>query len=230
MTVLQTVLGRKRVSKDKSDFYAADQLLNRIFDALILHMWDQYTVSERTNHHNNNNNNNSNDDTDANEDQQQLTRLQDFALTLNNNIIAASETIDDDTTLTIDQSSRLRADRNALLFLRDMLLYNELAASIKAGDIGRISLILQSIAILLQGYTKSPRYAIEILRLTYMLRYAWSDEWSKAVLSCMLVNPNGVKNGWIPSDKYQEHNNCYKGVDICLRDISIFFTFTEGSL
>jgi hypothetical protein len=99
-------------------------------------------------------------------------------------------------------------DRNALLFLRDILIYVELGASIKQGDIGRISNILQTITIMLQG-TGRRCYSLELLRFTYLTRHAWSNEWRRAVLSSMLINTRGHKDRFIPADLYQEHNNCF---------------------
>ncbi|KAI8354355.1 hypothetical protein B0O80DRAFT_498363 [Mortierella sp. GBAus27b] len=71
---------------------------------------------------------------------------------------------------------------NAALFLRDMVIYLELCASIKSGDIKRIEEVLRIITLMLQaGGTKN--YALELLRLI------------------------GVEDKWIPADLYQEHNN-----------------------
>ncbi|KAI9241002.1 MAG: hypothetical protein BYD32DRAFT_105080 [Podila humilis] len=98
------------------------------------------------------------------------------------------------------------ANVNALLFLRDMAVYLELDACIKAGDIGRLRHLLPTITALLHG-GGNRNYAIELLRLQYGLRQIWTDEWSKAVLSSMLVNPKGVDGGWMPADMFQENIN-----------------------
>ncbi|KAI8360988.1 hypothetical protein B0O80DRAFT_493615 [Mortierella sp. GBAus27b] len=50
-------------------------------------------------------------------------------------------------------------------------------------------------------------YAIELLRLMYGFRYAWSPQRKNAIISSWLVNTSGVEDKWIPADLYQEHNN-----------------------
>ncbi|KAF9199782.1 hypothetical protein BGZ59_003696 [Podila verticillata] len=97
-------------------------------------------------------------------------------------------------------------DTNALLFLRDAAVYFELDAAISAGDIGRIANVLLPITMMLHG-GGNYKYALELLRLLYGLRYAWTDEWKREVLSSMLVNPKGVPGHWMATDMYQENNN-----------------------
>ncbi|KAF9967318.1 hypothetical protein BGZ73_000599 [Actinomortierella ambigua] len=64
---------------------------------------------------------------------------------------------------------------NALLFIKDMVVFLELCAAIKEGDMGRIGMILRRIAIMLQagGYTN---YAIELLRFEYNIQHVWSPD------------------------------------------------------
>ncbi|KAG0247481.1 hypothetical protein DFQ27_001986 [Actinomortierella ambigua] len=53
---------------------------------------------------------------------------------------------------------------------------------------------------------RTPRYAAELLRLTYLMREGWTPEWKRTALSSMFVNPTGRDDGFIPTDQYQEQN------------------------
>ncbi|KAF9279456.1 hypothetical protein BGZ74_002840, partial [Mortierella antarctica] len=50
-------------------------------------------------------------------------------------------------------------------------------------------------------------YAIELLQLLYGTCQVWTNEWSMAVLSSMLVNPKGIEGGWMPTNMFQEYLN-----------------------
>ncbi|KAG0230538.1 hypothetical protein BGW42_000893 [Actinomortierella wolfii] len=95
--------------------------------------------------------------------------------------------------------------RNARLFVRDFIIFQELEASIRAGDLDRIQHVLHIITIMLQD-TRTPRYAAELLRLTFLMRAGWTSEWKRTALSCMIINPSGRDNGFIPTDQYQEQS------------------------
>ncbi|KAF9969049.1 hypothetical protein BGZ73_008783 [Actinomortierella ambigua] len=180
--------GRRRVNNnDKSDHHAADQFLRHTFDAMILHLWeiDQASLQEPLGPQ------------IEDDDLRRRKKLEIFVKSLYSKMF-------DQAWLGLQKSM----DRNSLLFLRDMAVYIELGASIQVGDIGRIAEILGVITIMMQDAGR-PKYALELLRLSFLMRHAWTDEWKKAVLSSMLVNPNGFKNSWIPTDLYQEHNNCF---------------------
>ncbi|KAG0280266.1 hypothetical protein BGZ97_009440, partial [Linnemannia gamsii] len=87
-----------------------------------------------------------------------------------------------------------------------MAVYIELGSAIKAGDIGRIRSILPTIMLMMHGGGNT-NYACELLRLLHGMRYTWTVEWERRVLSSMLVNPKGVAGGWMATDMYQETNN-----------------------
>jgi hypothetical protein len=98
------------------------------------------------------------------------------------------------------------ANANAILFIRDMVVYIEFCAAIKAGDIGRIEEILKRITIMFQA-GKHINYGNELLRLGYNIQHRWGTVRKNAIFSSLLMNTNGLRNHWIPSDLYQEHNN-----------------------
>ncbi|KAF9275132.1 hypothetical protein BGZ74_004103 [Mortierella antarctica] len=88
----------------------------------------------------------------------------------------------------------------------DMAVYIEFCAAIKAGDVGRIEQVLKRITIMFQA-GKHINYGLELLRLSYNIRYKWGTNRKNAIFSSMLMNTQGRKNHFIPSDLYQEHNN-----------------------
>ncbi|KAG0082824.1 hypothetical protein BGZ93_002187 [Podila epicladia] len=89
---------------------------------------------------------------------------------------------------------------------RNMAVYIEFCTAIKAGDVGRIEEILKRITIMFQA-GKHSNYGLELLRLSYNIRYSWEISRKNAIFSSMLMNTTGLKNHFIPSDLYQEHNN-----------------------
>ncbi|KAI5822794.1 hypothetical protein K523DRAFT_406741 [Schizophyllum commune Tattone D] len=95
---------------------------------------------------------------------------------------------------------------NAVLFIRDGLLLREFNDAIKAGDSGRIILVLKTWAFSFRAQGRS-RYATEILYLIHNLTHVWPPAIREAVLSNWLVNPSGKPNANHPVDLLQEHNN-----------------------
>ncbi|KAF9914371.1 hypothetical protein FBU30_002591, partial [Linnemannia zychae] len=79
-------------------------------------------------------------------------------------------------------------------------------AAIKGGDIGRIEEILKRITIMFQA-GKHINYGGELLRLRYDIQHRWGADRKDAIFSSLLMNTKGLKNHFIPSDLYQEHNN-----------------------
>ncbi|KAG0364485.1 hypothetical protein BGX24_004577, partial [Mortierella sp. AD032] len=98
------------------------------------------------------------------------------------------------------------ADVNAALFIRDMVVYLELCAAIKHGDIKRLQAILKPLTIMMSA-GGSPHYALELLRMHYGVRYAWTKLRTEAIFSSMLMNTKGEEDSFIPLDLYQEFNN-----------------------
>ncbi|KAG0065111.1 hypothetical protein BGZ89_008590 [Linnemannia elongata] len=191
------VLGRKRLSKDNPNFHALDELIRHVFDSLALRAWQAVL---RT------------DDIDSAVDGLNDDALQ--ALVTENvdrilvQFLSTSPNNERDGALAEEEATPLTgtASRNAAVFLRDAILYVELWAAIKGGDIGRIEGVLRWMTVMFQaGLNKN--YGYELLHLQCGLLHAWPPEAKKAVLSSMLVNTKGKKNGFLATDMYQEHCN-----------------------
>ncbi|KAI7818762.1 hypothetical protein BC939DRAFT_461935 [Gamsiella multidivaricata] len=180
-----SLLNRKRVSLDKPDFHATDELLRQSFEAMALRAWEIILECDSLSEYQHNG-------TEAElldlVGSKVNTILERFIMKGNQEHLADV------------------ASRNAALFLRDMMLYIELASAIKCGDTGRLENVIKHITVIFQaGSTKN--YANELLLMHIGLHYSWSPQTRRAVLSCMLVNPTGKEGRFIPTDLYQEHNN-----------------------
>ncbi|KAJ7102520.1 hypothetical protein B0H15DRAFT_768975 [Mycena belliarum] len=95
---------------------------------------------------------------------------------------------------------------NGLLFLRDALLTREFSDAIKAGDSGRVLIILRLWAFTYRGNGRS-KYAHEMLHLLHNLTCAWPKELRNIVLQNWLANPQGKPNSFVEIDLVQEHLN-----------------------
>ncbi|KAF9342950.1 hypothetical protein BGX26_006523, partial [Mortierella sp. AD094] len=180
-----SLLGRKRIQPEKPDFHASDDHIRENFDAMALRAFEEVLGTE---------------------DLGQFALLSDPDL-INLRISSSVNAIIDKY---INNSDRLEElgtrSRNGALFLRDAIIYLELSAAISAGDLGRLEEIFVWITLMFQaGATKN--YANEVIHLHCGLRYAWSADTKKAILSSWLINLSGTKNTWIPTDLYQEYNN-----------------------
>ncbi|KAF9171694.1 hypothetical protein BGX21_008067 [Mortierella sp. AD011] len=98
------------------------------------------------------------------------------------------------------------ASRSAALFIRDMIIYRELAESIKVSDAGRIEEILKWITIFFQDAGAS-NYANDLLHLHCWIHYGGPKEAKDALLSSLLINDYGEPRKRMPADLFQEHNN-----------------------
>jgi hypothetical protein len=174
-----SLLESKGFNKEKPEFKATNELMRIVFDAMSMVLWESLHDA----------------DTPAELD---MSRVVDIII----NAIADLK----QATPSLNGRLCTTADINALYFLRDMTVFIEFSDAITAGDRGRIRCILPTIALMMHGGGNS-NYALELLRLLYGMRYAWTPEWEKRVLSSMLVNPKGVSCGWMPTDMYQENNN-----------------------
>lgn len=180
------LLRRKRVLPTNFDFHAADELLRHTFEAIVRRIWevalDSTNLAEPVHGM-------------SDGDIQDLVseKVMDFM----NDLLAP---FPEDT----DRFSR--SNRNTALLLRHILIYLELCASIKNGDIGRIEEILKWITIMFQNGTNN-NYGLELLHIHCAIRHVWTAEMKNKILGTWLVNTNGNENGWIPTDMYQEHNN-----------------------
>ncbi|KAI8599253.1 hypothetical protein EDD21DRAFT_164811 [Dissophora ornata] len=92
------------------------------------------------------------------------------------------------------------------MLIRDLMIYKEMSSVIKIGDIGRFEKVIKWLTIIFQAGSAS-NYAAEFMHFDCRMRYAWSEDTKRAVLSSMFVNKSGTRNGWKPTDLYQEHNN-----------------------
>ncbi|KAJ7859515.1 hypothetical protein B0H14DRAFT_3446641 [Mycena olivaceomarginata] len=95
---------------------------------------------------------------------------------------------------------------NASLLLRDALISREFTDSIKAGDSGRIFLVLKLLALSFRGNGRS-KYAHEMMHLIHNLTHVWPEPIRNIVLNNWLVNPTGNPFSWVEVDLMQEHMN-----------------------
>jgi hypothetical protein len=171
------LLNRKNLSRDKLVFHATDELLRIIFDAKVQLLYQSLRDSGVT------------DELAV----QSVTKI-------------ITESCRPQPSPSLLGLPCTTANTNALLFLRDVAVYIELGAAIKAGDIGRIKHMLPLIVLMMHGGGNT-NYALELLRLLYGIRHLWTDEWATRVLSSMLVNPKGTAGGWMATDMMQENHN-----------------------
>ncbi|KAF9976059.1 hypothetical protein BGZ75_000347 [Mortierella antarctica] len=181
------LLDRKRVGLDSADYHAADGLLRHTFEAMVLRLWEVELATDNL----------ENFGVDLKDDRRINDLISGKVESIRQTYISNAAGFHDRLGTT---------DRNATLFLRDMMIYMEFCAAIKAGDIGRIQEALKLITLMVQA-KETKNYANELLRITYGIRHGWSPLWKQAILSSWLINPEGKENGWIPADLYQEHNN-----------------------
>ncbi|KAF9538142.1 hypothetical protein CPC08DRAFT_526145 [Agrocybe pediades] len=95
---------------------------------------------------------------------------------------------------------------NAVLFLRDVLVSREFADAVKAGDSGRVLLVLKIWALGFRGNGRT-KYAHEMLHIIHQLTSVLTPEVKAIVLNNWLVNPSGKPNSWVEVDLLQEHLN-----------------------
>ncbi|KAF9555720.1 hypothetical protein EC968_008657, partial [Mortierella alpina] len=177
-------VSRRRVTLDKPDFHATHELLCHSFDAVALRAWEVILKSEDLKNY----------ELPSMEERLRSSYVRLQASFFLRKFIEEPKELPD------------ASSKNAGLFIRDMLMYLELGSAIKAGDIGRLENVIKYITIFMQaGGTKN--YANELLSMHVGFYHSWSAQTKRAVLSCVLVNPTGQKNRFIPTDLYQEHNN-----------------------
>ncbi|KAJ6595416.1 hypothetical protein B0H10DRAFT_2167812 [Mycena sp. CBHHK59/15] len=95
---------------------------------------------------------------------------------------------------------------NAILFLRDALLTREFTDAVKAGDSGRVVLILRLWVFSYRGSGRS-KYAHEMLHLLHNLICVWTKELRHVIMMNWLLNPTGKVNSFVEIDLVQEHLN-----------------------
>ncbi|KAG0334693.1 hypothetical protein BG004_000311 [Podila humilis] len=178
------VLRRRQVSREMPCYYAADEFLRTVFQAMVSRVWrtkeSAYVQA------------NGSPSMNSSTFDQEIRSIV-------NELLTAS-------TLLFDKCSITNA--NAVMFIRDMIVYIEFCEAIKQGDVGRIEEILKRITVMFQA-GEHKNYALELLSFRYNIDYVWSPERKEAVFSSLLMNTKGQENKWIPSDLYQEHNNLF---------------------
>ncbi|KAJ7742551.1 hypothetical protein B0H16DRAFT_1323267 [Mycena metata] len=95
---------------------------------------------------------------------------------------------------------------NAVLFLRDALLTREFSDAVKAGDSGRVLIVLRLWAFLYRGSGRS-KYAHEMLHLLHNMICVWTRELRAIIMQNWLANPQGKANAFVEIDLVQEHLN-----------------------
>ncbi|KAJ7643853.1 hypothetical protein FB45DRAFT_975568 [Roridomyces roridus] len=95
---------------------------------------------------------------------------------------------------------------NGVLFLRDALITREFSDAVKAGDSGRIVMVLRMWACSYRGNGRT-KYAHEMLHLLHNLINVWTEELRSIVLQNWLANPQGKRNAFVEIDLVQEHLN-----------------------
>ncbi|KAI5822271.1 hypothetical protein K523DRAFT_358499 [Schizophyllum commune Tattone D] len=95
---------------------------------------------------------------------------------------------------------------NAVLFIRDALLSREFSDAIKAGDSGRVLIILKLWVFSYRGSGRT-KYAHEMLHLLHNVLNVWPEGLRRAILQNWLQNPTGKPNAFVEIDLIQEHLN-----------------------
>ncbi|KAF9098729.1 hypothetical protein BGX29_007465 [Mortierella sp. GBA35] len=179
LAFLINTLGRMQLKRDKPCYHTNDEFLRIVFRAMAYQLWQPGESHV--------------DGSNAMSDNDIINKLDNLVNSSLSNSAALSQT-------------HSITNTNALLFLKDMVVYIEFCTAIKLGDIGRIEQILKRITIMFQS-GNNKNYGHELLRLNYNILHKWTEVRKFAVLSSMLMNTAGLPNRWIPGDLYQEHNN-----------------------
>ncbi|OAQ34975.1 hypothetical protein K457DRAFT_1860583 [Linnemannia elongata AG-77] len=177
----KVMLDRKGLDDEKPSHHLADEFLRTVFTAMARRMWQ--TKQESSTQHSE-------------------TSSNDIFLSEINNLV--------DRILLVPEyiyDSYSTINGNALIFIRDMVVYLEFCSAIKDGDVGRIEEILKRITIMLQS-GKHSHYALELLRLRFNIQHRWSENRKNAIFSSLLMNTKGLPHRWIPSDMYQFTGKC----------------------
>ncbi|EAU91991.2 hypothetical protein CC1G_05978 [Coprinopsis cinerea okayama7 len=95
---------------------------------------------------------------------------------------------------------------NAILFLADALVSREFTDAIKAGDSGRIFLVLKHFAFSFRGNGRL-KYAYEMLYIIHNLSSVLPESMRRCVMNNWVLNPSGNPNSWVEGDLVQEHSN-----------------------
>lgn len=103
-----------------------------------------------------------------------------------------------------DDENRDLALENAILFLRDLLVYRDYKDAVKCGDTGRIVNVLGYWCAMYQG-TSLKNYPQEMVHFITCLKRIWSPEFKDVWMKHCLVNASGEPGAWNPDDKFGEY-------------------------
>ncbi|KAF8172686.1 hypothetical protein BJ912DRAFT_1024993 [Pholiota molesta] len=95
---------------------------------------------------------------------------------------------------------------NALLYMCDALISREFTDAVKAGDSGRVVLVLKIWALAFRGNGRT-KYAYEMLHFIHNLTNVWPKAIRDIVLKNWLLNTTGNPNSFCEFDLIQEHLN-----------------------
>ncbi|KAF9935328.1 hypothetical protein BGZ65_003413 [Modicella reniformis] len=224
-----SMLQRKRLQVDKANFHDTDDLLRHTFDAMAIRVWqvelktdnleaavkdlDSERIDLFVSEHVENIYRRcfidalSDDISDEISNGESDSELEEATDNDSDEDVDVQEGQRDRQAQNEQSNDRISiATKNAMLFIRDMILYLELSAAIKVGDIGRIEEVLKRITIMFQAASRK-NYANELLRIHSDLHFACTPELKEAIMSAWLINTSGEPNGWKALDLSQEHNN-----------------------
>jgi len=104
---------------------------------------------------------------------------------------------------------------NAILFMRDALVSQEFTDAVKAGDSGRVVLVLKTWALSYRGNGQT-KYAYKMLHLIHHLSKIWPKGIRDIVLKNWLLNTTGHANSFVEIDLVQEHLNFWIKVSLIM--------------
>ena len=104
---------------------------------------------------------------------------------------------------------------NAILFMRDGLISREFTDAVKAGDSGRVVLVLKTWALSYRGNGRT-KYAYEMLHLIHHLSKIWPKGICDIVLKNWLLNTTGHTDSFVEIDLVQEHLNFWIKVSLII--------------
>ncbi|KAF9997296.1 hypothetical protein BGZ79_009006 [Entomortierella chlamydospora] len=145
---IAVMLGRKRISTEKLDFHAVNELIYHVFEAAAWRAWRVAMEDDAFS-------------SDCGESSEEFARRKSSEIF--EKLVSGANSFFD---------HKNNVSFNGSLLFRDMMLYVELSHAIKSGDIGRIEEVIKWLTLMLQaGCTRN--YAHELIHLHCGLQYAW---------------------------------------------------------
>ena len=93
---------------------------------------------------------------------------------------------------------------NALLFLRDFLIYWDGYTALRSGDSGRFDRHLQMVGVMFQGIPRLKNYRYATMDFNAKRSVSWTDEMLELWMLNCFVNLDGKPNKFIAIDEYNE--------------------------